>query len=51
MTTDITTIGMIVGLMLMAVPLYAFHRLGAKMITSTMTATVRMVVHLFVVGL
>ena len=51
MTTDITTIGMIVGLMLMAVPLYAFHRLGAKMITSTMTATVRMVVQLFLIGL
>mgnify|MGYP003191516038 CR=1 FL=1 len=42
---------MAVGLLLMALPVYFFHRLGARLIQSTAIATVRMVVQLFLIGL
>lgn len=50
-TTDISYLSMAVGLLLMALPVYFFHRLGARLIQSTVIATVRMVVQLFLIGL
>lgn len=50
-TTDISYLSMAVGLLLMALPVYFFHRLGARLIQSTAIATVRMVVQLFLIGL
>lgn len=50
-TTDISYLSMAIGLLLMAIPIYFFHRLGARLIRSTAIATVRMVVQLFLIGL
>lgn len=42
---------MVVGLLLLAVPLYFFHVFGVRLIRSTVVAAVRMVVQLFLIGL
>ena len=49
-TTDISYLSLAVGLLLLAIPLYFFHRLGARLIRSTVTATVRMVLQLLFIG-
>ncbi|NPD92416.1 ABC transporter permease [Xylanibacter muris] len=50
-TTDISYISMVVGLLLMAVPIYIFRFFKVPLISSTVIATVRMVVQLFLIGL
>lgn len=50
-TTDITLIGLVVGLFLMLIPLYFFHVFRVRLVTSTIIATARMVVQLFLIGL
>ena len=50
-TTDISYLSMGIGLLLLAIPVYFFHRLGARLIRSTAIAAVRMVVQLFLIGL
>ena len=50
-TTDISYLSMGIGLLLLAIPVYFFHRLGARLIRSTVIAAVRMVVQLFLIGL
>ena len=44
MTSDISYIGMILGLLLMLLPLYFFFRFKTGQIISTLIATARMVV-------
>ena len=52
MTTDISYIGMAVGMALLAVPVWIFYKLGlARQIGSTLTAVARMVLQLFLTGL
>ena len=51
MTSDISYIGMILGLLLMLLPLYFFFRFKTGQIISTLIATARMVVQLFLIGL
>ena len=51
MTIDISWFSMAVGLLLMGIPLYIFWRFGVKLVNSTVVATVRMVVQLFLIGL
>ena len=48
---DISWFSMAVGLLLMGIPLYIFWRFGVKLVNSTVVATVRMVVQLFLIGL
>ena len=48
---DISWFCMAVGLLLMGIPLYIFWRFGVKLVNSTVVATVRMVVQLFLIGL
>ena len=50
-TIDISWLSMAVGLLLMGIPLYAFRRFGVKLLNSTVVATVRMVIQLFLIGL
>ncbi len=50
-TTDISYIGLAVGLLLMAVPIWFFRMFGVRQIRSTLTAVVRMVVQLFLIGI
>lgn len=50
-TIDISIIGLCLGLLLMAVPIYFFHLFRVGLIRSTVVATVRMVVQLFLIGL
>lgn len=42
---------MVVGLLLLAIPLYCFHVFGVRLIRSTVVAAVRMVVQMFLIGL
>lgn len=42
---------MVVGMLLLALPLYFFHRFGVRLIGSTLMAAARMVVQLFLIGL
>jgi putative ABC transport system permease protein len=51
MTTDISVLGLCVGLLLMALPIYFFHLFRVPLIKSTVIATVRMVVQLLIIGL
>ena len=51
MTSDISYIGMILGLLLMLLPLYFFFRFKTGQIISTLIATARMVVQLLLIGL
>lgn len=46
-TIDISYLGLGVGLLLLAMPIYFFHRLGVRLVRSTVIAAVRMVVQLF----
>lgn len=50
-TTDISYISMVVGLALLAAPIWFFHRFGVRQIRSTVIAATRMVVQLFLIGL
>lgn len=50
-TTDISYIGLVIGILLMAVPLYYFYIYKVKLTTSTVIATVRMIVQLFLIGI
>lgn len=51
MSQDISYISMAAGLLLLAIPIYFFHRFGTKQISATVIATARMVVQLFLIGL
>lgn len=48
---DITIIGLVAGMLLLAIPIYAFYRFGAKLIKPTLFAAARMIVQLFLIGL
>ncbi|MDE6355365.1 MAG: ABC transporter permease [Prevotella sp.] len=50
-TTDISYIGLAVGLLLMAAPIWFFRMFGVRQIRSTLIAVGRMVVQLFLIGL
>lgn len=50
-TTDISYIGLAVGLLLMAAPIWFFRMFGVRQIRSTLIAVARMVVQLFLIGL
>lgn len=50
-TTDISTISMLFGLLLMALPIYFFWKYNTGMVKSTIVAVVRMVAQLLLVGL
>lgn len=50
-TTDISTISMLLGLLLMAIPIHFFWKYNTGMVKSTIIAVVRMVVQLLLVGL
>lgn len=50
-TTDISIWGLVIGLLLMALPLYLFYRFGARLVRSTVVALVRMVVQMLLIGL
>lgn len=50
-TTDISNISMLLGLLLMALPIYFFGKYKTGMVKSTIIAVVRMVVQLLLVGL
>ena len=50
-TTDISNISMLLGLLLMALPIYFFGKYNTGMVKSTIIAVVRMVVQLLLVGL
>lgn len=50
-TIDISYISMVVGLLLLGIPIYFFYYFGAALVKSTIIATVRMVVQLFLIGL
>lgn len=47
---DITIIGLVAGLLLLAIPIYTFYRFGAPLIRSTLVAAVRMVAQLGLIG-
>ena len=51
MTHDISYISMVLGLLLLAVPVYFFRRFGVRQTGATLMATTRMVVQLFLIGL
>ena len=51
MTIDLSWFSMAVGLLLMGIPLYIFWRFGVKLVNSTLVATARMVVQLYLIGL
>lgn len=50
-TTDISYIGLAVGLLLMAAPICFFRMFGVRQIRPTLIAVARMVVQLFLIGL
>ena len=50
-TTDISYISMVVGLLLMGLPIYIFHKFEVGLIRPTITAAARMVFQLFLIGL
>ena len=50
-TTDISYVSLAVGLLLLAIPVYFFYRLKAKLIGSTLLAAARMVAQLLLIGL
>lgn len=50
-TTDISNISMLLGLLLMALPIYFFGKYNTGMVKSSIIAVVRMVVQLLLVGL
>ena len=50
-TTDISNISMLLGLLLMALPIYFFWKYNTGMVKSTIIAIARMVVQLLLVGL
>ncbi len=50
-TTDISYIGLAVGLLLMAAPIWFFRMFGVRQIRPTLIAVARMVVQLFLIGL
>lgn len=50
-TTDISYLGLVIGLLLMAVPLYFFYLYKVRLTKSTIIATVRMIVQLFLIGI
>lgn len=47
---DITIIGLVAGMLLLAIPLYAFYRFCAPLIKQTLVAAARMVVQLLLIG-
>lgn len=49
-TTDISYTGLAVGMLLLALPIYAFHVLGVRLVRPVVVAAVRMVVQLFLIG-
>lgn len=51
MTHDISYVSMVLGLLLLAVPVYFFRRFGVRQTGATLMATTRMVVQLFLIGL
>lgn len=51
MTHDISYISMVLGLLLLAVPVYFFRRFGVRQTGAMLMATTRMVVQLFLIGL
>lgn len=51
MTNDISILGLIMGLLLFGIPLYAFYYFKVAMVRQTVIAAVRMVVQLFLIGL
>lgn len=50
-TADISYVGLVIGLLLMILPLYFFYVYKVKLMTSTIVATVRMVVQMFLIGI
>ena len=50
MTQDISIFGLIVGMLLMAVPVFFFHRYRTSLVLPTLSATARMVVQLVLIG-
>jgi len=48
---DISIIGLVAGILLLAIPIYAFYRFGAPLIKQTLVAAARMVVQLLLIGL
>lgn len=51
MSADISLLGLLVGLLLMLVPLWYLHRYGTGLVSPTLSATARMIVQLYLVGL
>lgn len=49
--SDISLIGLGVGLLLMIIPLFYFHRYRTGLVHSTMSAVIRMIAQLYLVGL
>lgn len=50
-TLDISILGLIIGLLLMAIPLYFFRKYKTGLVRSTIVATLRMIVQLVLIGL
>lgn len=50
-TIDISYAGLAVGMLLLALPIYAFHVLGVRLVRPTLIAAARMAVQLFLIGL
>ena len=50
-TIDISLWSLIIGLLLLAVPVYFFRLYKVKLVLSTLTAALRMVIQLFLIGL
>ncbi len=50
-TVDISIASLCIGLLLFIIPIFIFYKVGARLIMSTITGAVRMVVQLFLIGL
>lgn len=50
-TIDISLWSLVIGLLLLAIPIYFFRLYKAKLVASTLVAALRMVVQLFLIGL
>lgn len=50
-TLDISLLGLLIGLALMGIPLYYFHKYRTGLVKSTIIATARMIVQLVLIGL
>ena len=50
-TLDISILGLMIGLLLMAIPLYFFRKYKTGLVRSTIVATLRMIVQLVLIGL